>query len=95
MPDATYQLDPVLVGREMHDIEAWLARAGVPARNVPVDAKLVLHDDDTMTIDVYLTRDGRKYAAEDGSGAARGTLTVALVRPPAFESLVAVTWGPE
>ena len=84
MADATYQFEPVLIGREMHAIEAWLQKAGIEPKNVPVDATVVFHDDDTMTVDVHLRNsDGSRYVA-------RGTATVPLVQPPAFESLVAI-----
>lgn len=89
MSDATYQFDPVLIGREMHAIEAWLQRAGIEPKNVPVDATVVFHDDGRMTVDVHLRNaDGSRYLI-DGV-VARGTATVPLVQPPAFESLIAM-----
>lgn len=81
MSETAYRFDPDLVLREMDAVKAWLSRAGLAGKYVPIDAKVVLNDDDTMTVDVYLTRDGRRYLADDRT-AARGTLTVPLVYPP-------------
>jgi hypothetical protein len=90
MADVVFQFDPMRVGRERHEIEAWLQRAGVNPCNVPTDARVVFSSDDTMTIDVFLLNaDGSKYVIEDT--VARGAATVPLIPPrPLFESLVAI-----
>lgn len=87
MADAVYRFNSSLVRGEMDLITAWLSRAGVDPKNVPIDAKVVVAAD-RMTIDVYLTRDGQRYV-ENGD-IARGTVTVPLVYPPKLVSLVAI-----
>lgn len=92
MADVTFQFDPMRIGREMHEIEAWLHRAGLEPRNVPTDARVVFSSDDTMTIDVFLLNaDGSKYVIEDT--VARGTATVPLL-PARFVALVPIPNAP-
>jgi hypothetical protein len=70
---------------EMDAICGWLRDNGIVPEDVPVDARVTL-DEGTMTIDVYLKRDGH-LVIEDGE-VARGTITVPLVRrPPVLASL--------
>jgi hypothetical protein len=87
MAEAVYRFNSSRVPQEMDEIVAWLSRAGLDPKNVPIGASVVLGDS-TMTIDVYLTRDGQKYV-ENGD-IARGTVTVPLVYPPKLVSLVAI-----
>lgn len=89
MAEIAYQFDPDLVLREMDYVKAWLTRAGLEPKHVPINARVVFNDDNTMTVDVYLLNaDGSKYVIEDA--VAKGTATVPLLWPPPFKSLIGI-----
>lgn len=66
---------------------AWLEANNVVPGTVPVTAKVVF-DNGSMTLDVWLTRDGEKYL--EGGEPARGTLTVPVLVEPSAEVMSAL-----
>jgi len=89
----TWQFDPVLVGAELHEIQAWLSANGVEPGDVPTDAKVVV-EGDSMTIDVHLRNErGSKYVDTTTGFIARGAVTVPFVMATGLRSLVRIGEG--
>jgi hypothetical protein len=66
---------------ERETLQAWFDAHGVDHRHVPIDPRMVKAGD-VLHVEVFATRDGRKYVAEDGETAMRWVSFTPRTPPP-------------